>query len=334
MKIAITADPFIPVPPVLYGGIERIIELLINELTQQGHEVTLFAHRDSTVSCRLVPYPGENKDFKNALVINKRLIAEKFDLIHSFGRLVYLLPQLFRRTPVLMSYQREPTIRQIKRAMMISLKGTLSFTGCSNYITDQIRPFAPVYTVYNGVDIRKYTPQYRVAQNAPLVFLGRIEPIKGPHTAIEIALTTGRPLLIAGNIPADHTDYFDRQIKPLLNDQITYLGPVNDEQKNELLGKALALLMPIHWEEPFGIVMIEAMACGTPVLALRRGAVPEVVTEGLNGFSAETPEGLMGKVDLLAGMDRKKVRMSVEKLFSPGVITAEYVKIYNQLIGA
>ncbi len=332
MKIAITSDPVIPVPPVFYGGIERIIDLLINELTKQGHDITLFAHSDSTVSCRLVPYPEKQESFKNALVINKHLLSENFDIIHSFGRLAYLLPQMLRRTPILMSYQREPTIRQIKKAMKISLKGTLSFTGCSNYIAHQISPFAPSYTVYNGVDTNKYVPQYNVEENAPLVFLGRIESIKGPHTAIEIALATGRPLILAGNLSENHTDYFDTQIRPFLNDQISYIGPVNDHQKNKLLGKSLALLMPIHWDEPFGIVMIEAMACGTPVMALKRGAVPEVVTDGVNGFAAETTEQLIGKVSLLPGIDRKQVRKTAETTFSSETITNEYIKIYKRLI--
>jgi glycosyltransferase involved in cell wall biosynthesis len=332
MKIAITADPVIPVPPVFYGGIERIIDLLIDELTKQGHDITLFAHKDSTVSCRLIPYPEKQESFRNALIINKHLLSEKFDIIHSFGRLAYLLPQMLRRTPILMSYQREPTIRQIKKAMKISLKGTLTFTGCSNYIAYQIRPFAPAYTVYNGVDTNKYVPQYKVSENAPLVFLGRIEPIKGPHTAIEIALATGKALILAGNLPENHIGYFDTQIRPFLNDQITYVGPVNDDQKNDLLGKALALLMPIHWDEPFGIVMIEAMACGTPVLALNRGAVPEVVTDGVNGFAAETAEQLISQVSLLPCIDRKKVRLTAETRFSSETITAEYIKIYKKLI--
>lgn len=332
MKIAITADPVIPVPPIFYGGIERIIDLLINELTNQGHDITLFAHKDSTVSCRLIPYPEKQESFRNALIINKHLLSEKFDIIHSFGRLAYLLPQMLRRTPILMSYQREPTIRQIKKAVKISLKGTLSFTGCSNYIAHQISPFAPAYTVYNGVDTNKYVPQYHPEENAPLVFLGRIEPIKGPHTAIEVALATGRDLILAGNLPENHIDYFDTQIRPFLNDQISYIGPINDEHKNELLGKARALLMPIHWDEPFGIVMIEAMACGTPVLALKRGAVPEVITGGVNGFLAETAEQLINKVPLLSGIDRKKVRMTVETRFSSKTITAEYIKIYKKII--
>jgi glycosyltransferase involved in cell wall biosynthesis len=237
LRIAITADPVIPVPPIFYGGIERIIDLLINELLGHGHDVTLFAHKDSNVACRLIPYPEDHESFKNALVINKHLLAEKFDIIHSFGRLAYLLPQLLRRTPILMSYQREPTIRQIKKAMLISSKGILSFTGCSNYITDQIEPVAPSFTVYNGVDTNKYTATPKITDDAPLVFLGRIEPIKGPQTAIQIALKTNKKLVIAGNVSNDNQQFFDSKIKPFLGDQVTYAGPVNDEQKKHLITK-------------------------------------------------------------------------------------------------
>ncbi len=164
--------------------------------------------------------------------------------------------------PKLMSYQREPTISQIAKAVKLSAKGTLAFTGCSNYITDKITAYAPAHTVYNGIDTNKYILTTNVDPDAPLVFLGRIEPIKGTHTAIDIARKTGKKLVIAGNIPDNEQGYFDTEIKPFLGERITYIGPVNDSQKNELLRNALALLMPIHWNEPFGIVMIEAMACG------------------------------------------------------------------------
>ena len=334
MKIAITADPELPVPPVFYGGIERIIYMLIVELLKAGHDVTLFAHRDSQVPCKLIAYPCSGNNLKdivlNSLTISKALLLKKFDIIHSFGRLAYLLPLMPSRISKLMSYQREPTISQIKRAVKLSNRGTLSFNGCSNYITDKIKPFAPAFTVYNGVDMDKYTTTARVADDAPLIFLGRIEPIKGPHTAIDIALKTGKKLVIAGNIPAEYQVYFDEQIKPRLSDQIEYIGPVNDEQKNSLLQKGLALLMPIHWDEPFGIVMIEAMACGTPVIGFNRGAVPEVIDCGLTGFYNDGIEELEEKVKEVHLLDRLKIRQKAEERFSAKVITDEYLSVYRR----
>jgi glycosyltransferase involved in cell wall biosynthesis len=335
MRIAITADQFIPVPPVFYGGIERVIDLLIAELRLRGHEVTLFAHRDSAVSCELVPYPaagfGWRDNLLNSWTITRTVARSRFDLIHSFGRLAYLLPLLPAAIPKLMCYQREPTLSQIRKAVRLAKGGTLAFCGCSNYISGQIRPFATAYTVYNGVDLAKYTPAPMVPADAPLVFLGRIEPIKGTHTAVEVALKTGRQLRIAGNIPEGCQPYFDQKIKPYLGSQIEYLGPVNDVQKAQLLQKSLALLMPIHWNEPFGIVMIEAMAAGTPVIGFNRGAVPEVIRPGLNGFVAETTEEMIAYTGELGTIDRGVVRRYAEKHFSGGAITDAYLGIYERL---
>src|ERR1700744_882119 len=164
--------------------------MLVHGLVKQGHEVTLFAHKDSKVNCRLVPYKAESNSAKDTLLntytINRTLLADKFDIVHSFGRLAYLLPQMPLHIPKLMSYQREPTVSQVAKAVKLSAKGTLAFTGCSNYITDKITAYAPAHTVYNGIDTNKYILTTTVDPDAPLVFLGRIEPIKGTHTAIEI----------------------------------------------------------------------------------------------------------------------------------------------------
>ena len=338
MKIAITADPGIQVPPEFYGGIERVIDLLVTGLHKRGHEVTLFAHADSKVPCRLIPYKNDSTSgvqalASNMLTINRDLMRDKQDIVHSFGRLSYLAPMLGTKTPKLMSYQREPTISQIKKAVKLARSGSLSFTGCSNYITNQIIPVALAETVYNGIDLTTYTPQFAVLNDAPLVFLGRIEPIKGPHTAISIALKTSRKLIIAGNVANEHKSYFDQEIKPHLGKQITYIGAVNDSQKNKLLGTASALLMPIHWNEPFGIVMIEAMACGTPVIALSHGAIPEVVKNGLNGYTGTTEKELIEKVKLLDALDRSAIRKDCENRFSAETIVDQYLALYHKRIG-
>lgn len=340
MRIAITADPEIPVPPQLYGGIERIIDMLVRGLAEHGHEVTLFAHPDSVVPVQLVPYPGLRPQhpldtLRNTWTVARTLARGRYDLVHSFGRLAYLLPVLPWGLPKLMSYQREPTLSGIQRAVQLSKKGSLAFTGCSEYIAAKIRPYAPAYAIHNGVPLQVYDFQPQVARDAPLVFLGRVEHIKGAHLAIEIARQSGKNLILAGNVPADAQSqrYFQEQIQPHLDgQQIQYIGAVNDQQKNELLGRAAAFLMPILWDEPFGIVMAEALACGTPVLALKRGSVPEVVQPGQNGFIGDHVQDLTELVKQIPTISRANCRRIAEEKFSSSVIIDNYISLYQKML--
>ncbi len=337
MKIAIIADPEIPVPPLLYGGIERIIHMLIEQYMYLGHEVSLFAHADSITNAKLIRYHGKTSTgkldlIKNMWTINLELTLNKYDIIHSFGRLLYLLPQLASKTPKIMSYQREPTTSQISRIQKIARKNSIVFTGCSRYISDKIRHVATSFPIYNGVDLKKYDFQSEVPATAPLIFLGRIEPIKGTHIAIEVAKSANKKLLIAGNVPIEFGQYFKEQIESELNENIRYIGPVNDIEKNKLLGTGLALLMPIEWDEPFGIVMAEAMACGTPVIGFRKGSVPEVVSDGVNGFICDSVKEMCSNVNRITELDRYKVRQDCEKRFSSRVISQQYLNLYEKMI--
>ena len=336
MRVALTADPMIPVPPTLYGGIERVIDMLARGLTERGHDVTLFAHRDSATAGRLIPYAGERPGHPIDLIRNAasiaRLVASKPDVVHSFGRLATLLPLLPTPIPKIMSYQREPTLSQVRRAMRIAREGSMAFTGCSEHIATLIRPIAPSYAVFNGVPLATYTFRERVGDDAPLVFLGRVERIKGAHTAIEIAIRSGRRLVIAGNVSDEA--YFDAEVRPQLSDRIIYVGPVDDAQKGDLLGGALAFLMPIEWEEPFGIVMAEALACGTPIIGTPRGAVPEVVKEGETGFVRGTIEKLVEAVSSVHTLDRAACRADCEARFSDEAIVDAYENIYQERIEA
>jgi glycosyltransferase involved in cell wall biosynthesis len=337
LHIAIIADPEIPVPPILYGGIERIINSLIIELKQKGHRVSLFAHPGSkTVADKQYNYTSAQQNITgllgNTLSVS-RLLFSKPDIIHSFGRLAYLSALLPTGIPKIMSYQREPTLSQIQKSMKISAKGSLMFTGCSNYITDQITPFAPAATVYNSVSMDDYTFHSEVKNDAPLVFLGRIEQIKGTHHAITIARQANKKLVIAGNIPDYAQAYFNDQINPFINgEQITYIGPVNDEQKNNLLGSAAAFLMPIEWNEPFGIVMAEALACGTPIVALKGGSTTEVVINGYNGFLCDDVNEMVSAVQNINIIDRKNCRDDTEKRFSSTVMASAYESLYLKMI--
>jgi glycosyltransferase involved in cell wall biosynthesis len=338
MKILLTADPEIPVPPGLYGGIERIVEGLVNAYLSAGHEVVLCANRESTIPCRLVPWPGRDSrnradTLKNALRLTRLVYGERFDVIHSFSRLAYMTALFPMRIPKIMSYQREPSLGPIANAVKLARTGSLVFTGCSGYIAGQIKKIAEAYTIYNFAPIERYDATSAIPADAPLVFLGRVEPIKGPDVAIDVAVAAGRRLIIAGNIPAEAAAWFEEKIRPRLNDRIVYAGPVNDAQKNQLLGGALAMLMPIQWNEPFGIVMAEAMACGTPVLGFPRGSVPEVIIDGANGFLCADTAGMAARVKDLDGIDRRKVRQIAEQRFTDRKIAEDYLVLYRELIG-
>jgi glycosyltransferase involved in cell wall biosynthesis len=337
MHIAITADPRIPVPPHLYGGIERIVHMLVRGLVERGHDVTLFAHEDSEVPCRHVPYGGIDpqswRDVLRDTFSISRLAFERPDVVHSFGRLAYLAPLLPLRLPKIMSYQRGPTSSRIQTAMVLAREGSLLFTGCSDHITTEIKPYAPARTVYNGVPLNKYDFEPSVPDDAPLVFLGRIAPIKGTHTAVEVARRGDRQLVIAGNVPDDQQDFFREQIEPNLDgEQVRYVGPVDDDEKNKLLGRAAAFLMPIEWEEPFGIVMAEAMACGTPVIGKRHGAVPEIVKEGVTGFVGDTTDDLVKAVGEIDALDRGAARERCERFFSNRAVVDGYESLYEEKV--
>lgn len=339
MKILLTADPEIPVPPLHYGGIERIIYLLICGLVEDGHEVTLIANKYSEVPCELISYDDKKNgsivdSIRTIKLIAKSYFKKKYDIIHSFGRLAHLLPLLPLKVPVLMTYQREITPRSVSLAHILSM-GKIHFTGCSKNLIKDFKDSYNFHVVYNGVSLSDYDFVEQVDDNAPLVFLGRVEKIKGTHVAIEVAKKTNNHLIIAGNVPdgKKHKKYFESCIQPYIDDKLVkYIGPVNDIQKNDLLGNAKALLMPILWEEPFGIVMAEALACGTPVIGFARGSVPEVVENGVNGFEVKTIEEMAEAVGRLGEIDRKDCRFICEKTFSSEYIVRSYLDIYKFLI--
>jgi glycosyltransferase involved in cell wall biosynthesis len=339
LRIAITADPEIPVPPVLYGGIERIVDMLVRGLVQRDHDVTLFAHPDSQVPCRLVPYPRLHSQKKidtlaNMWHVSSTILRGSFDVVHSFARLAYLAPLLPRRIPKIMSYQRSIAGRSVRLGNSLS-RGTLHFTGCSAHV---IRPWAArgnFHVVYNGVPLERYGATERVSGDAPLTYLGRVEEIKGVHLAIEVAMKSGRRLIIAGNIPEaeHHRRYFAEQIQPHVDGKtVEYVGAVDDAAKNQLLGRSAALLMPLLWEEPFGIVMAEALACGTPVIGLRRGSLPEIVQQGVNGFVCDSVDQMVSAVGRLAEIDRRDCRRIAEDEFSDRVIVDCYERLYRELV--
>jgi glycosyltransferase involved in cell wall biosynthesis len=339
LRIALTVDPEIPVPPVRYGGIERIVDILARGLVGRGHEVTVFAHPASTTTGKLVPWPGrasrsEIDIARNSATLWRHVFSRRFDLVHSFSRVAYLAPLLPLPIPKLMTYQREISPRSVQLGHALS-RGTLWFSAISRQLMRNVADIGTWRLVYNGVPLAAYDFQPDPGPDAPLVFLGRVEEIKGPHLAIEVARRSRIPLVIAGNVPAEHHPFFEQEIRPHLDgSQVTYIGPVDDKTKNLLLGHARALLMPILWEEPFGIVMAEAMACGTPVIGLARGAVSEVVKHGVTGYVVHDVDGIVAAVRLLDQISREDCRTRVERLFSDTTIVEGYLAIYQEMRAA
>ena len=337
LKIALTADPEIPVPPVHYGGIERVVDMLARNLALRGHDVTLFAHPSSQCPVSRVGWSGANSlsptdTIRNALALAREVARRGFDLVHSFSRLAYLAPILPFSIPKLMSYQRQISPATTRLAHRLS-RGTLRFSAISRKMMRDVANVGEWRMIPNGVPVEDYEFRAVVAPDAPLVFLGRVEEIKGPHLAIEAAARAGRQLIIAGNVPDAHRGWFDAHVAPKIDGRmVRYVGPVDDAEKSELLGNAIALLMPVLWEEPFGIVMAEAMACGAPVIGFRRGAVPEVVENGVTGFVVDDLDEMVDAILRVGALDRAACRARVERLYSGDAVTQGYLGLYEDMM--
>jgi glycosyltransferase involved in cell wall biosynthesis len=338
MRILLTADPEIPVPPLTYGGIERVVNALVKALVTRGHEVGLAAHPQST--CRahaFFPWTGLRSRrpidaLRNMHVLREGVRAFRPDILHSFSRILYMLPLAANPLPKIMCFQREPTPRTVWLGAKL-FRGSLSFTGISDYICRRgKRGGGDWRTVYNFVDTDHFRFEPRVAKDAPLVFLSRIERVKGAHTAIRIAQRTQRRLIIAGNHASSgpEFEYWTNEIMPHLGTLIEYIGAVDDQQKNTLLGQAAALIVPIEWNEPFGIVFAEALACGTPVISCPRGALPEIVRQGVDGFLTASVEEACDAVAKIDEIDRRDCRRRAEDRFSAKLIAAQYERLYKE----
>lgn len=341
MRILLTADPIIPVPPVGYGGIERIVDALARHYRAAGHTVALLAHPDSTTPVdRLFTWPvvvisGTRATLRNAAALRRAVREFQPDVVHSFSRLAYLLAVLPTRQPVVMSYQRHTGGGQLALAARLGGK-TLRFTGCSEFICTMGRPQGGHWTpVPNFVELEKLPFVPQVPADAPLAFLSRVDDIKGPDLAIAIARAAGRRLLIAGNHAADgpQRDFFEQKIRPWFGrDGIEWVGEVGDAAKARVLGSAAAMIVPIQWDEPFGIVFAESLACGTPVITCARGALPEIVEPGRTGFFIQSVDDGVAAVKNLVRLDRADCRAKAETSFSLQVCAPQYLAIYQSLL--
>lgn len=338
MKILLIMDPGILIPVKGYGGHERLVEMFAKEYARLGHEVHLLITTGSFVPNCVVHdfgkkgFPPKKSDARKAIPRAWKFLwkhRNDFDLIHNFGRLIYLLPILNFRVKKIMTYGREITGGNINKLLKLPHKNIV-FTGCSNDLISRSGAMGNWRAVYNAVDFSKYQLKENLPFDAPLMFLGRIEKIKGLHTAISVAKSTNHQLIIAGNISKlpEEINYYENEIKPHIDgQQIVFVGEVNDEQKNEWLGKSKALLMPIEWNEPFGIVMVEAMACGTPVIGFKHGSVDEVIDENVTGFKVNDVTEMMEKVSEIDSIDRSACRAKAKERFDVMVIAKEYLAL-------
>ncbi|TXB63809.1 glycosyltransferase [Phaeodactylibacter luteus] len=338
MKILIPVDPEIPVPPKLYGGVERLVDGLINAYVERGHEVVLLAHAESTnpkakrYAWKNTSSRGLRNTLQNAFTLLRVYHLEKPDVIHSFGRLMYLYPTLMTsKVGFLMTYGR--FISPKSTGLMSFLFGKrANFTAAAGHMLNHLQHYQHKFTpVYNFTLTDYFVPDDTVAKEH-VMFLGRIEDIKGTKECIASALATHTKLIIAGNIQPGHDAYFAEHIKPHLEHPlIEYVGPVDDEQKKYYLQRSKAFLFPIKWEEPFGIVMAEAMACGTPVIAFKRGSVPEVVKDGETGYIVNDVPGMIDAIEKVDEIDRTVVRQDCEQRFSLAVIAEQYLDLLAQI---
>ena len=327
------------VPPKLYGGTERVVSWLTEELIALGHEVTLFASGDSHTSARLeaiwpraLRLDGAVRD-PNALhmLMLERVYqrAGEFDFLHF--HLDYYPFSLFSRQATPFATTLHGRLDLPEHQPLFDTFSTVPVVSISN---SQRRPLPQanwVRTVHHGLPERLLTP--RPIKPSYLAFLGRIAPEKGADRAIRIAEHCGIPLKIAAKVDRVDHEYFDEQISPMIKAaKAEYIGEINDQDKSEFLSGAIALLVPIDWPEPFGLVMIEAMACGTPVIAFNRGSVPEIIEEGVTGFIVEDVNGAIGAVDRLGLLSREKIRKHFEARFTARRMAQDYLSVYRALM--
>jgi glycosyltransferase involved in cell wall biosynthesis len=360
MKIAHIAPPWIAIPPKNYGGTESVLYHLIEEQVTQGHDVTLFAPGDARTSARLisffphslidagVPWQGHLKAYYHLHKAVEYIKDHAFDIIHthlSSSADMYLFP--------LMAHLAVPHVMTLHSRFPFD--HVQSWTGDADdfymqwassvpmvLISEQARaelllPLTIVGVVHHGLPMALFQPTVKYPEPF-FVWLGRFVPEKGPHLAIEAAKKAGVPLVLAGTIDPhvqEAVDYFEQVIKPHLdNHQVTYVGPVNREQKIDLLSRAQGLLNPIQWEEPFGMVMIEAMAVGCPVIAFDRGAASEIVAHRRSGFLVQNVDEMVRSISRIGELDRRVVRTHVEQHFTAQKMVKKYTAVYKNIIDA
>jgi glycosyltransferase involved in cell wall biosynthesis len=340
VKIAQIAPLIESVPPALYGGTERVVSYLTEELVRQDHEVTLFASGDSLTAAELVPCAStalrlapnvrDPIPYYMLMLDKVRERADDFDILHFHIDQFHfpLFRTLSERTlTTLHGRQDLPDLQALYRGF-----GEMPLVSISDAQRGPISKARIVATVYHGLPIDMLAPRYR-PRGGYLAFLGRICPEKRLDQAIAIAQAAGLPLKVAAKIDKVDQEYHRTIIAPLLADpNIEYIGEIPEQEKGPFLRDALALLFPVDWPEPFGLAMIEAMACGTPVLAFRRGSVPEIIDEGVTGYVVDTVEEAVRMLPSVLSLDRRAVRRRFEERFTVQRMAHDYVDTYRTLL--
>ncbi len=344
LRIAQVAPLWTRIPPATYGGIELLMKLHIDELVARGHDVTLFASGDCFTEAKLHPVTELNltetiergeaycyEYYTSAAMAEVLARAGDFDVIHYHLSSAWLPLAATTKTPGLFTMHTCPHIDDefvFRRWPQVAVNG---ISRCQMHGAG-VRSGREFPIVYNGCDFGAYDPSFE--PGGYLAYLGRMSMEKNPLDAIRIARSVEMPIVLAGQPQnAREQQYFAEQVQPLIDgERVRWIGPVNHAQKNELLRHAAALLFPIQWEEPFGLVMIEAMACGTPVVAHRRGSVEEVVDHGVTGFHAGVIDALAELVPRALALDRREVRAQAEQRFGYRVMVDEYLRLYRGLL--
>jgi glycosyltransferase involved in cell wall biosynthesis len=340
MRIAQVAPLFESVPPRLYGGTERVVYYLTEELVRQGHHVTLFASGDSITSAELVPCTPRalrlDPDVRDSiphqmLLLDKvRERAGDFDILHF--HVDYLHFPLFRTEAGRMLTTLHGRQDLADHMPFYAHFPEMPLVSISNAQRAPLPRANFAATVYHGLPLDLHKPTFE-PRRGYLAFLGRIAPEKRPDRAIAIARATGLPLKIAAKVDKVDEAYFREVIAPMLDGPgVDFIGEINEGEKTEFLGQAAALLFPVDWPEPFGLVMIEAMACGTPVLAFRCGSVPEIIDEGQTGRIVSSLEEAVRAIPDVLALDRKAVRARFEERFCVTRMAADYLKVYHKMV--
>lgn len=340
MRIAQIAPLIESVPPRLYGGTERIVSYLSEALVAQGHDVTLFASGDSVTSARLVPCSSQalrlNPAVRDPIPYYMLMLDKVRRLEHAFDILHFHIDQFHF-----------PIFRDLARKTLTTLHGRQDlpdllplYSGFTEMplvsISDAQRLPMPemehLVTIPHGLP-RELLELTSKPRGGYLAFIGRISPEKRVDRAIRIATSAGMPIKIAAKIDQVDQEYFQTEIAPLLEHPLVeFMGEIDERRKQSFLGEARALLFPIDWPEPFGLVMIEAMACGTPVLAFRNGSVSEVIDEGVTGFIVDNEHEAICRIGALLALDRNRIRRRFEERFTSDRMASEYVKVYERLL--
>jgi glycosyltransferase involved in cell wall biosynthesis len=341
MRIAQIAPLFESVPPQLYGGTERVVSALTEELVARGHDVTLFASGDSLTRATLVPcsklslrLEGTVRDHVALTTIELARVFDRqgeFDLIHNHVDYFAFPFARQSRTPVVTTTHGRLDLDEIR-----NVYGYFSETPLVSISNAQRQPLPEAHwlaTVYNGIDFSLF--KLHPEPGKYLAFLGRISPEKRPDRAIEIARALDMPLKIAAKVDEVDKDYFEHVVRPhLKHSLVEFVGEVGDKDKDEFLGNAYVYLFPIDWPEPFGLTMVEAMACGTPVVATNCGSVPEVIRDGVSGFVCRSLRELIDSVARARTLDRTQCRAYAEERFSAAVMTDAYEDVYRQQVSS